>query len=71
MKPLLNDFFDLIPNELSNELPPMRVIQHALDLLLGASLPNLHAYQTSRLEHVELKKPIPRLDDMLDIKSYD
>ena len=59
---MLNEFSDLIPDELPNELPPMRDIQHAMDLTPGASLPNLHAYRMSPSEHAEMKKQV---DDLL------
>ena len=47
IKTLLHDFQDSIPTDLPKELPPMRDIQHAIDLVLGFALPNLPAYRMS------------------------
>ncbi|XP_078447604.1 uncharacterized protein LOC144716355 [Wolffia australiana] len=38
---LLEEYADVFPAELPSELPPLRHIQHAIDLVLGATLPNL------------------------------
>ncbi|XP_042016410.1 uncharacterized protein LOC121764463 [Salvia splendens] len=37
---VLQEFEDVFPEELSNELPPIRGIEHQMDFLPGASLPN-------------------------------
>ena len=37
---LINEFGDVFPNELPDELPPLQDIQHQIDLVLGSSLPN-------------------------------
>ncbi|RVX15438.1 Transposon Ty3-I Gag-Pol polyprotein [Vitis vinifera] len=58
---ILDDFSDLWPAELPNELPPMRDVQHAIDLIPDASLPNLPAYRMNPTEHAELKRQVDEL----------
>ena len=58
---ILDDFSDLWPTELPNQLPPMRDIQHAIDLIPDASLPNLPAYRMNPTEHDELKRQVDEL----------
>ena len=41
VKNLQDDFVDMVPDELPSELPPLRDIQHAIDLVPGSQLPNL------------------------------
>nr|CAN72140.1 hypothetical protein VITISV_017107 [Vitis vinifera] len=47
--------------KLPNQLPPMRDIQHAIDLIPGASLPNLLAYGMNLTKHAELKRQVDEL----------
>jgi len=56
--PILKKFVNALPEELPNSLPPMRDIQHAIDLALGSSLPNLSHYRMHSAEHIELKRQV-------------
>jgi len=51
----------VIAKELSDSLPPMRDIQHAIDFVLRSTLPNLPHYKMNPTEHVELKKQVDEL----------
>ena len=41
----LDDYVDIIVDELPNYLPPMRIISHHIDLIHGACLPNKATYR--------------------------
>ena len=58
IKAILEEFFETLPQDLPGELPLMRDIQHAIDLVSGATLPNLPHYRINPTEHVELQRQV-------------
>ena len=52
---ILDEFQDVFSNDLTNQLPPMCNVQHAINLVPGATLPNLPHYHLNLTEHVELR----------------
>ena len=58
VKNLLDDFVDMVLDELPSELPPLRDIQHAIDLVLGSQLPNLPHYRINPKEREELNRQV-------------
>nr|GEY34704.1 hypothetical protein [Tanacetum cinerariifolium] len=58
---LLNEFADVIPEEMPPGLPPMRDIQHGIDFILEASIPNKTTYRMSLKDHEELQHQVEEL----------
>ena len=54
IKSILEEFFGILPKDLPGELPPMRDIQHVIDLVPGVTLPNLPHYKMNIAEHAEI-----------------
>eukprot|EP00253_Pinus_taeda_P025282 PITA_25282 len=60
---MLESYYDIIVDDLPNELPPIQRISHHIDLIPGASLPNKAAYRMTPAENEEIKKQVQELLD--------
>jgi hypothetical protein len=60
---LLDNFADIVMDELPNSLPPIRSIIHHIDLIPRASLPNKAVYRLTLRENEEVKNQVHELLD--------
>jgi hypothetical protein len=60
---LLQELKDVFPAEIPPGLPPLRGIEHQIDLIPGASLPNRAAYRTNPEETKEIHLQVQELLD--------
>ncbi|XP_039059944.1 uncharacterized protein LOC120203854 [Hibiscus syriacus] len=60
---LLQDFKDVFPEEIPDGLPPIRGIEHQIDFIPGATIPNRPAYRSNPNETKELQKQVKELLD--------
>ncbi|KAG7594094.1 Zinc finger CCHC-type superfamily [Arabidopsis thaliana x Arabidopsis arenosa] len=63
VQPLLNKYKDLFPEEIPPGLPPIRGIEHQIDLVPGSALPNKPAYRMNPEESKELERQVRDLMD--------
>eukprot|EP00253_Pinus_taeda_P003992 PITA_03992 len=60
---LLQDFGDIVVDDLPDELPPRRGISHCIDFIPGAIMPNKAVYRMNPKDHEEIKKQVKELLD--------
>ena len=58
---LLNEYKDIIVDDILDGLPPMRSISHCMDLILGASFLNKVPYRLTPIENEELNRKVHEL----------
>jgi hypothetical protein len=60
---LLQEYADVFPDDLPPGLPPLRGIEHQIDLIPGAQLPNRAPYRTNPEETKEIQRQVQALLD--------
>jgi hypothetical protein len=60
---LLQEFKDIFPAEIPPGLPPLRGIEHQIDLIPGVTLPNRATYRTNPEETKEIQRQVQELMD--------
>ena len=60
---LLQEYADVFPKDLPPGLPPLRGIEHQIDLIPGAQLPNRAPYRTNPDETKEIQRQVQVLLD--------
>jgi hypothetical protein len=58
---LLQEFEDVFPDDVPSGLPPNRGIEHQIDFIPGASIPNRPAYKSNPEETKELQRQVEEL----------
>ena len=51
----------MFPNEVLNDLPHIKGIEHQIDFVLGATIPNRPAYRSNLGETKELQRQVEEL----------
>ena len=60
---MVQEFEDVFPDELPHGLPPLRGIEHRIDLIPGAPLPNKAPYRVNPKETKEIQWQVQQLID--------
>ena len=58
---LLQEFDDIFPEEIPDGLPPIRGIEHQIDFIPGASIPNRPAYRSNPKGTKEIRRQVEDL----------
>jgi hypothetical protein len=58
---LLQEYEDVFPNDVPSGLPPIREIEHQIDFVPGATIPNRPAYRSNPEETKELQRQVEEL----------
>ncbi|KAK1649101.1 hypothetical protein QYE76_066906 [Lolium multiflorum] len=58
----MEEFIDVFPQDIPPGLPPIRGIEHQIDLIPGASLPNRAPYRTNPEETKEIQRQIQGIE---------
>ena len=58
---LLQEYDDVFPEEVPNGLPPIRGIEHQIDFVPGATIPNPPVYCSNPEETNELQRQVKKL----------
>ena len=58
---LLQEFDDVFPESMPNGLPPLRRIEHQIDFVPGAQIPNRPAYRSNPEDTKELQRQVDEL----------
>ena len=66
---LLQGYEDVFPDEVPARLPPKRGIEHQIDLVPGAFLPNLPPYRTNLEQSKEIQCQVQELLDKGYVKE--
>jgi len=67
--PLIEEFQDVLSPDLPPGLPPKRGIEHQIDLLPGAPLPNKPAYRCNPTETKEMQRKVSKLIDRGSVRE--
>ena len=60
---LLDQYQDIVVNEIPNSFPSLRDISHQIDLILGSTLPNKEAYKMTPTQNAKMGKQVQELMD--------
>ena len=58
---LLQEYEDMFPNDVLSGLPPIRGIEHQIDFVSGATIPNRPSYRSNPEETKELQRQVEEL----------